>query len=46
MEVSIITINYNSSEYTINLVKSILAKVSSEIEYEIIITDNASENDD
>lgn len=46
MEVSIITINYNSSEYTINLVKSILTNISSDTKYEIIITDNASENHD
>tara|TARA_B100001059_G_C17760937_1_gene542786 strand:+ start:319 stop:1230 length:912 start_codon:yes stop_codon:yes gene_type:complete len=46
MQVSIITINYNSSEYTIKLVKSIFDKVSSNIEYEIIITDNQSKNDD
>ena len=46
MNVSIITINYNSSEYTIKLVNSILNKVSKNITYEIIITDNASESDD
>ena len=46
MEVSIITINYNSSDYTINLVKSILTKVSPQTNYEIIITDNASKDDD
>ena len=46
MNVSIITINYNSSEYTIKLVNSILNKVSKNITYEIIITDNASERDD
>lgn len=42
MEVSIITINYNSSEYTIKLINSILNKVSTNISYEILITDNAS----
>ena len=42
MKVSIITINYNSSSYTIKLVESLLRYISDEIEYEIIITDNAS----
>ena len=46
MKVSIITINYNSSSYTIKLVESILRYTSDEIEYEIIITDNASTNKD
>ena len=46
MKVSIITINYNSSEYTIKLIKSILKNISNTILYEIIVTDNASERDD
>ena len=46
MEVSIITINYNSSVYTLKLLSSILKKVSDKIEYEIIIIDNASEKND
>ena len=46
MKVSIITINYNSSSYTIELVKSLLRYISSEIEYEIVITDNASSDSD
>ena len=46
MKVSIITINYNSSEYTIKLVDSILKRISSDTEYEIIITDNASQAHD
>jgi len=46
MEVSIITINYNSSSHTIKLVKSILDKINPTIKYEIIITDNASYNND
>ena len=41
MKVSIITINYNSSEFTIKLVRSILANINSLSDYEIIITDNA-----
>ena len=46
MEVSIITINYNSSIFTLKLVNSILEKVSPTIKYEIIIIDNASDIDD
>ena len=46
MMISIITINFNSSEYTIKLVNSIFNKVSSDIRYQIIITDNASESSD
>ena len=46
MKVSIITINYNSSVYTIKLIKSILKNISKTILYEIIVTDNASERDD
>ena len=42
MQVSIITINYNSSIYTIELVRSILEKINPAIKYEVIITDNAS----
>ena len=46
MKVSIITINYNSSSYTLKLVESLLRYISNEIEYEIIITDNASSDKD
>ena len=46
MKVSIITINYNSSAYTIKLIESILKNISNTILYEIIVTDNASERDD
>ncbi len=46
MKVSIITINYNSSVFTIKLVDSILKHVTNDIDYEIIITDNASSKDD
>ena len=46
MKVSIITINFNSSLFTLKLVDSILKHISSGIEYEIIIIDNASEDRD
>ena len=46
MQVSIITINYNSSLFTIKLVESIFKNVSKLIDYEIIITDNSSKDSD
>lgn len=46
MDVSIITINYNSSKYTLKLIESIIKNIPSNISYEIIITDNASYIDD
>lgn len=42
MDISIITINYNSSDFTIKLVNSIKRFTSSTLNYEIIIIDNAS----
>ncbi len=44
-EVSFITINYNSSIHTIELIKSIIAHTR-HIKYEIIVVDNNSKNDD
>jgi hypothetical protein len=46
MDVSIITINYNSSKHTLACIQSILEQTSTTISYEIIIIDNASENAD
>lgn len=45
-ETAVILINYNSSEHTINCVNSIIEKTSPELNYQIIITDNASEEKD
>ena len=46
MQVSIITINYNSSLFTIKLVESVFKHIGKIIDYEIIITDNASKDRD
>ena len=46
MKVSIITINYNSSQFTIKLIESILSKINSHTDYEIIVIDNASNKND
>lgn len=45
MQISIITVNYNSSEHTINMVNSIRSMTLPGLAYEIIIVDNASEED-
>lgn len=44
-EVSFITINYNSSTYTIKLLESILENTL-DVSYEVIVVDNASEEKD
>lgn len=42
VDISFITINYNSSDMTVKLVESIIKNTSSKICYEIIVVDNAS----
>ncbi|MDC8003433.1 glycosyltransferase family 2 protein [Aureisphaera galaxeae] len=42
IDVSCILINYNSSEYTIKCVASILENTQEDITYEIVVVDNAS----
>lgn len=41
--ISVIIINYNSSDYTIKCLSSVLEKTSPSIDFEIIIIDNASQ---
>lgn len=45
IEISFITINYNSSNLTIKLVKSIISQTLG-LEFEIIVVDNASKKED
>lgn len=45
-DIAIILINYNSSEHSINCIRSIIDKTSKSINYQIIITDNCSKNED
>lgn len=45
-DVAIILINYNSSEYTKKCITSILDQISKALTYQIILVDNASENED
>ena len=46
IDVSCILINYNTSQYTIDCVKSIIDNTKDSINYEIIIIDNASNYND
>jgi GT2 family glycosyltransferase len=46
LDISFITINYNSAHHTVSLVKSIIAHTLADIDYEIIVIDNASELED
>ncbi|MEW5833264.1 MAG: glycosyltransferase family 2 protein [Campylobacterota bacterium] len=46
LDISFITVNYNSSAHTIALVESIRSRVSGQTSYEIIVVDNASEAED
>ena len=45
-DIAIIIINYNSSEFTIKCVESILKHTAAELSYQIVIVDNASQNED
>jgi GT2 family glycosyltransferase len=45
-DIAIILINYNSSEHSINCIRSIIEKTSKDIHYQIIITDNCSQKED
>lgn len=46
LDVTCIIINYNSSSYTISCIDSILKHTSSNLKFEIVITDNASKIED
>lgn len=46
MDISVIIINFNSSQYTEGCLKSIIEKTSSALDYEIIVVDNDSEETD
>jgi GT2 family glycosyltransferase len=45
-DIAVILINYNSSEHSINCIRSIIEKTSKILNYQIIITDNCSEKED
>lgn len=46
INISFITINYNSSHHTVALVQSIIVHTLTDLNYEIIVVDNASELED
>jgi len=46
MDISIISINYNNSQLTLNFVKSLIKFTPSTIKYEIIVVDNCSNIED
>ena len=45
-DVAVILINYNSSQLSIDCINSIYEKTSRELNFQVIITDNCSENND
>ncbi len=45
-DIAVILINYNSSEHSINCIRSIIEKTDKDLNYQIIITDNCSEKED
>lgn len=45
-DIAVILINYNTSEHSINCIRSIIEKTSKDINFQIIITDNCSEKED
>ena len=45
-DIAVILINYNSSEHSINCIRSIIEKTDNNLNYQIIITDNCSEKED
>lgn len=45
-DIALILINYNSSGHSINCIRSIIEKTSKDINYQIIITDNCSAEED
>jgi len=45
-EIAVVVINYNSSSFTIDCIKSILEKTSQDLSYQIIVVDNASAYED
>lgn len=45
-DIAAIIINYNSSDFTINCINSIIEKTEKNLNYQIIVIDNASEKED
>jgi len=45
-DVSVITINYNSSQHTLNCVQTVLESVSTQLKIQVIVVDNNSSEED
>lgn len=45
-DIAVVIINYNSSSYTINCIKSIIEKTDKNTSYQLVIVDNASQKKD
>lgn len=45
-DIAVIIINYNSSQFTVNAIKSIVKTTSRDLNYQIIVIDNASKYED
>lgn len=45
-DVSVILVNFNSSHHTLNCIKSLEDNTDEKVNYEIIVVDNGSKNDD
>lgn len=45
-DVSVILVNFNSSHHTLNCIKSLKDNTDEKVNYEIIVVDNGSKNDD
>lgn len=45
-DIAIILINYNSSQHSINCINSIVEKTSEDVNYQIIVVDNCSKEED
>ena len=46
MDVSVILLNYNSTNYTIGAIESIIEKTNKLLNYEIIVVDNNSNSNE
>lgn len=45
-DIAVIIINYNTAQYTVNCIQSVLEKTGTALNYQIIVVDNASKYDD
>ena len=45
-DVAVVIINYNTAQFTLECIQSVQEKTSPEIDYEIVVVDNASEVED